>query len=66
MTKREVTKEEYRATIDEILQCRNVVAKAFDPYTANAIDRLIMARIKIEQITIKKTPEKPKEGETQE
>jgi hypothetical protein len=56
MNKRIVSKEEYEQIIDEILHCRYNLAKTFDIYTANTIDRLIMARVKIAQITISHKP----------
>lgn len=52
MPKKVVSKEEYKQTVDEILRCHEAITKAFDEYTANAIDRLIIARIKLETITI--------------
>lgn len=63
MAKIKVTKEQYKQVVDEILGCREAITKAFDPYTCNAIDRLIIARIKIEQIEVnRKTSFVPKES----
>lgn len=57
MEKQEISKQEYGETIDEILHCRELLTKTFDKYTTNTIDRLIVARIKIEFSTVKE--EKP-------
>ncbi len=57
MKKQEISEEEYKQVIDEILAMRGVLLKTFDIYTTNTIDRLIMARIKLGQSTIR--PEKP-------
>ncbi len=50
--KRKVSKDEYRQVIDEILGCQNVLTKTFDQHTANVIDRLIIARIQLNQSEI--------------
>jgi hypothetical protein len=52
-TKKEVTKEEYKALIDEILLCRESLKNGLDKFEVNAIDRLIIARINLENSTIK-------------
>lgn len=50
--KNKISKKEYKAIIDEILLCQNILTKTFDIYTSNTIARLIEARIKLAQSTI--------------
>ena len=57
MKKQEISKEEYKQVIYEIVAMRESLTVIFGIYTTNAFDRLIMARIKLEQSTIR--PEKP-------
>jgi hypothetical protein len=53
-TKKERSKEEMKAVIDEILHCSDVLKKQLGEYPTNAINRLIEARIKLNVSTIKK------------
>ena len=53
-TKKEISKEEYKAIIDEILFCSESLKNEISEYAANAINRLVMARINLENSTIKK------------
>jgi hypothetical protein len=52
-TKKEISKEEMKAIIDEILHCSDALKKQFGEYPTNAINRLIVARIKLNISTIK-------------
>jgi hypothetical protein len=45
--------KEWQETVKEIEDMRTAIAKKTDIYTANAIDRLIMARLKLERINHK-------------
>jgi len=53
LSKKGVSAKEYRAIIDEILSCKKTLEGYLGEYGLNAIDRLILARIKLENSTIK-------------
>jgi len=53
MKKNEISAEEYKRIIDEIVLCHDALSKRFDEYVANSISRLIDARIKLALSTIK-------------
>ena len=46
---RTVGKQPKKEIIDEINGCRNALLQKFDIYTLNAIERLIIAQIKLER-----------------
>ena len=52
--KKEISKEEYRAIIDEIIQCTTSLEAQIGEYTTNAITRLIDARIHLNSSTREK------------
>ena len=52
--KKEISKEEYKAIIDEIIQCTTSLKAQIGEHTTNAITRLIDARIDLHSSTIKK------------
>jgi len=52
--KEEISKEEYKKLIDEVVLCRISLEKEFGEYVTNSIDRLITARTKLDNSTIKK------------
>jgi len=49
--------KEWEATVKEIEEMRQAIAQKTDIYTANAIDRLIMARLKLEKLNHKEPTE---------
>jgi len=53
MSKQEISKKEYKEIIDEILTCKKSLEGYLGEYGLNAVDRLIIARIKLENSTIK-------------
>ena len=51
--KEQVSKEEMKAIIEEILHCSESLKKQLGEYPTNAINRLIEARIKLNNSTLK-------------
>ena len=51
--KKEITRKEYQEIIDEIIGCSNSLKTQLGEYPTNSINRLIEARIKLNNVKVK-------------